>query len=280
MVVMSYFADPAPIILSTPCMVSLNISAFSTHKAGNQPEHYEDAYAFDTRAGRAAVADGASDSFESRDWASTLTQSFVKQPPETTPEAFLEWLTLPSKAWHIVMPWDELPWYAEQKAREVGGLATLVGFYLVPDEAEGDEVPWRALAVGDACLLHLRDNALVQRFPLDTTEAFDSTPALLCTRMEQNQHVLDDGDLDTMSGTCRVGDTFLLATDAMAERLYELADLEQLNIGLPDWESVLALVEEDFEGLVEQFRDEGLIRNDDVTLLIVRVEPDDEAADA
>ncbi len=255
-------------------MVTLKISAHSTHKAGNQPEHYEDAYAFDTLLGRAAVADGASDSFEARDWASTLAQSFIKTPPETNRAAFMEWLHLPSRAWHIVLPWDELPWYAEQKARDVGGLATLLGFYLVRDDDAGkhtNAIPWRAIAVGDACLLHIRENKLLDRFPIKEAAGFDTTPTLLCTRLEHNETILDDDELHTNEGTCQVGDIFLLATDALAERLYQLADLEELNIGLPDWDSILALVEEDFEGLIAQFREDGLIRNDDVTLLIIRV---------
>ena len=256
-------------------MVTLQIKAYTLQKAGTQPDQYEDAFAYDAQAGRAAVADGASDAFEARGWATTLTQSFVKKPPEPDRDAFLEWLQIPSRAWHIVLPWDELPWYAEQKARDVGGLATLLGFYLVRGaEANGtprDEVPWRALAVGDACLLHLRDNTLVQRFPISETEGFNTTPALLSTRLEHDETVLDHGELQTCKGTCQAGDTFLLATDAMAERLYQLADLEDLHMGLPDWESILSLVDEDFEGLIGQFRSESLIRNDDVTLLIARV---------
>ncbi len=262
-------------------MVTLNISAHAVHKAGNQPEHYEDAYAFDTVTGRAAVADGASDSFEARDWASTLTQSFVKTPPEPTREAFMEWLHLPSRAWNIVLPWDDLPWYAEQKARDVGGLATLIGFYLMPEEKKNakknNDTLWRALAVGDACLLHIRDNKLLVRFPIETTDGFDTTPTLLCTRLEQNEFIIDDDELHTCEGTCRPGDIFLLASDAIAERLYQLADLEELNVGLPDWESILTLVNEDFEGLIGQFRDDGLIRNDDVTLLVVHVVEEEEA---
>lgn len=256
-------------------MVTLQVQAYTLPKAGTSPDQYEDAFAYDAKACRAAVADGASDSFEARGWATTLTQSFVKKPPTPDRDAFMEWLQIPSRAWHVVLPWDELPWYAEQKARDVGGLATLLGFFLVrPAESNGSidaDIRWRALAVGDACLLHLRDNQLLDRFPIEETEGFNTTPSLLSTRLEHDADVLDAGELQTMDGTCQIGDIFLLATDAMAERLYTLADLEDLNIGLPDWGSVISLMEEDFEGLVEHFREESLIRNDDVTLLIAQV---------
>jgi hypothetical protein len=263
-------------------MVILKTQAYTLQKAGTQPDQYEDAFAFDMRSGRAAVADGASDSFEARGWATTLTQSFVKKPPVPEQDAFMEWLEIPSRAWHVVLPWDELPWYAEQKARDVGGLATLLGFYLVrgaeTNGAVEDVIRWRALAVGDACLLHLRDNELIHRFPIDKTEGFNSTPALLSTRLEHDAEVIESGELRTMEGTCQVGDTFLLATDAIAERLYDLADLEDLNIGLPDWESILSLMDDDFEGLIDQFREDALIRNDDVTLLVSRVEQQEDAS--
>lgn len=347
-------------------MLKLDIQAYSIHKAGTEASYYEDAFAFDAKMGRAAVADGASESFEARDWASLLTQKFVKVPPSPDTNSFLEWLEIPKKVWHVILPWEELPWYAEQKAREVGGLATLLGFYLATDNGEplgedgakenrarspvhkeataaerGDEevdtdttayekedeesegfvseldlrsllpdddeedvdlrdlipeggtvqsvdllkllpkkpsVPkapatmrWSAMAVGDACLFHIRDNNLLKRFPLEEVAAFGTTPALLSTVGTNNREMLEQGELHLCEGECRPGDIFLLATDALAERFYDLADLAELQIGLPDWNSLLQIIEDDFENLVAQFREDSLMRNDDVTLLVIHV---------
>ena len=160
--------------------------------------------------------------------------------------------------------------------RRAGAKSKLLDRYYLREQLNRRVLTW--LAVGDACLLHLRDNELLHRFPIDKTEGFNSTPALLSTRLEHDAEVIESGELRTMEGTCQVGDIFLLATDAIAERLYDLADLEDLNIGLPDWESILSLMDDDFEGLIDQFREDALIRNDDVTLLVARVEEQEDAS--
>lgn len=250
-------------------MLSLKISAYALHKAGTEIRLYEDAYAFDEAAGRAAVADGASDAFEAGAWARLLVTTYVHAPPLINPEAFLEWLQSPARAWNATLNWAALPWYAEEKARTVGGLATLLGFSLDDTgEVDAQTVRWTALAVGDACLLHVRKHDVLMRFPIENAEAFGTTPALLSTHLQHDKSVLEDGALRHYGGTCQAGDLFLLATDAMAEWLYGLADLNELKLG---WESISTLIEEDFEALIEELRTQSIIRNDDVTLLVLRV---------
>ncbi len=250
-------------------MLSLKISAYALHKAGTETRLYEDAYAFDEAAGRAALADGASDAFEAGFWARLLVATYVHAPPTISPRAFLEWLQGPARAWSAMVNWAALPWYAEEKARNVGGLATLLGFSL--DEGSNGDAKmtcWRAVAVGDTCLLHVRKHEVLMRFPIENAEAFDTTPALLSTRLQHDKSVLEDGALRHYDGTCQAGDLFLLSTDAMAEWLYGLAELDDLKLS---WESVSTLIEEDFEGLIEELRTQSIIRNDDVMLLVLRV---------
>jgi hypothetical protein len=80
--------------------------------------------------------------------------------------------------------------------------------------------------------------------------------------------LLKQDALHHLSGSCQAGDLFLMATDAMAEWLYSLADLDELKLG---WESVSNLIEDDFDTLIHELRTQSIIRNDDVTLLVVRV---------
>ena len=250
-------------------MLSLKISAHALHKAGTETCLYEDAFAFDEAAGRAAVADGASDAFEAGVWARLLVATYVHAPPTISTRAFLEWLQGPARAWSATLNWAALPWYAEEKARTVGGLATLLGFSL-DEVSNGDSktTSWRAIAVGDTCLLHVRKHEVLMRFPIENAEAFSTTPALLSTRLQHDKSMLEDGGLHHYGGTCQAGDLFLLSTDAMAEWLYSLAELDDLKLS---WESVSTLIEEDFEGLIEELRTQSIIRNDDVTLLVLRV---------
>lgn len=251
--------------------LSLKISAYALHKEGTDMSLYEDAFAFDEAILRAAVADGASDAFEAGTWARLLVATFVHAPPSAEPDLFFEWLQGPARAWQATLDWERLPWYAEQKARDVGGLATLLGFRLERAADAGRNpgtAQWSALAVGDACLLHVRKHNVLIRFPLESVSAFNATPELLSTRLEHDRALLKEDALRHLSGSCQAGDLFLLATDAMAEWLYSLADLDELKLG---WESVSNLIEEDFDTLIRELRTQSIIRNDDVTLLVVRV---------
>jgi len=74
-------------------MLGLRVQTFSLPKRGYRPEEYEDAWAH--TATRLALADGASDAFESRLWAQALVQAFIHQPPESHSAALLDWLVTP-----------------------------------------------------------------------------------------------------------------------------------------------------------------------------------------
>jgi hypothetical protein len=250
-------------------MLTLQISAHALQKGGTDPRHCEDAFAFDVTAGIAAIADGASDAFESGAWARLLVTTFVHSPPTDDPAKLPAWAAGPARAWNASLRWDDMAWYADQKAREVGGLATLLGFRMEKDAP----IPgmWHALAVGDACLLHLRNRAVLTRFPIDEVVAFDSTPALLCTHHEHNATLQGGEDIQVMYGTCRAGDIFLMATDALAEWLYAIPDLHEADSDLPDWGTLSSLLEEDFEAVIDQLRTQNALRNDDVTLMVMRV---------
>lgn len=259
-------------------MLSFDITTYALHKAGTEKRHCEDAHAFDVEAGRAAVSDGASDAFESGPWARLLVASYVHSPPTSEFNEFIKWLQGRARMWNFSLDWGGLPWYAQQKALDVGGLATLLGFTLDRSarmngsNGSAHDAHWKALAVGDSCLLQIRDQMVVRRFPIENTQAFDNMPGLLSTRTETTESLLADGDaLAYCQGTCQVGDIFLLATDAVAQWLYSLADLDALGMELQDWNDTLGQIEADFETLVKDLRARSIMRNDDVTLLVLRV---------
>jgi hypothetical protein len=259
-------------------MLTLQISAHALHKEGTEPRQCEDACAYDAARGLAAIADGASDAFESGAWARLLVTTFIHNPPADDPTQLAAWVAGPARAWHASLHWEDMAWYADQKAREVGGLATLLGFHLEQDAP----LPgmWHALAVGDACLLHLRDRAVLTRFPVLEATAFDATPTLLSTHPAHNETLQDGEDIHVMYGSCRAGDIFLLATDALAEWLYTIPSLHDETSDLPDWHTLTTLLEEDFEAVINQLRTHHALRNDDVTLLVLRVVETGEATES
>lgn len=256
----------------------IHIEALSLQKAGNQPSENEDAFAPDSASapGRVsvpedaplhvAVADGATESLFSGYWARLLAGAFARgEVPDAA--GLLAVLPALQGQWHAHVGAKPLPWYAEEKLRE-GAFATLLGVRLLaPPTAEGPGT-WEALAVGDSCLFHLREERLVHSFPLEQSAAFGSSPFLLSTHAWQNARV--GPQVRVASGDVRDGDTLFLMTDALA--CWFLAEHEQ---GHAPWTALPGAFSGEgraaFEALVGRLRAEKAMRNDDVTLLQLSV---------
>src|SRR5262249_13195170 len=146
------------------------IQAFHLPKAGHRPEECEDAFALDPRRGRLAVADGASESFAAADWARRLATGYVGHAG-----AWSRWLPQARTDWAAQFHGQELSWYPETKMQE-GAWATLLGLTVYGGVETG---PWDAAAVGDTCLFHLRDEAMLRSFPLRQPTDFNNQPALI-----------------------------------------------------------------------------------------------------
>jgi hypothetical protein len=159
-----------------------------------------------------------------------------------------------SQQWwtNINKVWEELPVYARRQARRVGAAATFLGvqFYIL-DETLNLKVPsqvsFRVLAVGDACVFQIRNDAV------------------LCTNQKHNQRGLDN--LQIHDGSFQVGDLFLLATDALAEWF-----ICSYIKGEKPWRKIQEISRsEEFEVLIERLREKQVIFDDDTTLMVVKV---------
>jgi hypothetical protein len=244
-------------------MLGLCVQTFSLPKQGYQPEEYEDAWAH--TAARLALADGASDAFESRLWAQALVQAFIHQSPELHRAALLDWLATPIQVWKEGIHWQQLPWYAEEKARR-GAFATLLGVTFAWPATDGTgeadaTAPWAALAVGDVCLFQIRAEEVIVHFPVQRAVDFGTTPPLLSSRLDYNRRSLEA--LRTCTGESWPGDLFVLATDALAAWF-----LRQVEAGARPWQCLIGLTADTFAALVTSLRHEGVMRNDDVTLVL------------
>jgi hypothetical protein len=152
-----------------------------------------------------------------------------------------------------------LPWYLEGQHRR-GAFATFLGLVVGPDR-------WHALAVGDSCLFHVREGALVQAFPLARAADFGNTPWLVGSRAPTGEAPAI-GPLHH-EGEFGPGDRMWLMTDALAQ--WFLAETE---VGRTPWEALGALPahpdpDAAFAAWVEELRAARRLRNDDVTLLSV-----------
>ena len=126
------------------------------------------------------------------------------------------------------------------------------------------------MAVGDACLFHTRDEALLQAFPLERTAQFDNVPKLVGSRM--SAEALLGRRRQWSDGTGRAGDRLWMMTDALAQWC-----LGENEAGPGPWSALVSLLTaprpaERFASWIEELRDSGRLKNDNVTLLAISLE--------
>ena len=245
----------------------LKWQAFRLCKQGNAAADYEDASAGDASNGRFAVADGASEASFAGIWARLLAENFTTGPGK--PWRDLKWIAPLRKQWAAQVDALPLPWYAEEK-RELGAYATFLGMAVRPSAVGREGGFWRALAVGDCCLFHARAGRLLQSFPMTRSEEFGNRPHLLSSRAQRSNESSEGRA--RAHGRWQPGDRFLLMTDALAQ--WFLLRSEQGKDPLSSIRRLLAekSPEAAFAGWVEKRRQQAVLKNDDVTLIVVDVE--------
>src|SRR5262249_35104807 len=138
-------------------------------KLDQEASECEDAIAVDAQTCRFAVSDGATEAFDARQWAERLAQHWVQRKATLTAAEFREWVAAEGRELHDSWNGLTLSWYSEEKARK-GSFAALVGVEL---DLKGDSPSWKAIALGDTCLLHCRQTTLVKSLPLTRSESFN-----------------------------------------------------------------------------------------------------------
>lgn len=240
--------DSSPAPMSQP---PIRHWMLSEPRSGGATEDYEDAAALEADAWpvRAAVADGATESVFAGAWAHALVERLVARP-QASPDAFTEAVTEARARWgsSAADRARDRPWYVQAKASE-GAFATVLALTLHEDGT------WGASVVGDCCLFHLRAGRTLRAWPFTDPDAFTNRPALVSSRPDRPV----PSPL-TASGTWTAGDRWLLATDAVAAWLLR-TDPGALE---PD--------EQAFSAAVRAAREDGPLRNDDATLLVLDLE--------
>jgi hypothetical protein len=202
---------------------------------------------------KAAVADGASGSLFSREWARELTRAYCQQGAHSS-EAPL-WETA-AQHWKQGVRGKNLPWYLEARASE-GAQAAFLGLTWAKDGT------WEAIAAGDCCLFQRQGNRVRSIFPLARSEDFSAHPALWATNAggEQNRAATR-----RTSGYWSPGDNFYLMTDAIA--FWCLREIEEKRDPWI-WLDTIGS-EKDFRQRVEILRESGRLKGDDTTILHLR----------
>ncbi|HEX8146981.1 MAG TPA: protein phosphatase 2C domain-containing protein [Pyrinomonadaceae bacterium] len=238
---------------------------FVLPKGGSTAEECEDAVAFDAGSLRFAVADGATEAFDARRWAARLAAEWVGEvrAPLTAAE-FGPWLKEQGAWLHASWEGRKLPWYAEEK-RRAGSYAAFVGLRL---EASERRMSWRAVALGDSCLVQRRGGEVLDAFPLDSHESFNSTPPLVPSSDSLREAAL--ARLVERQGGAEPGDTFLLMTDALSAWYFETS--ARRDPRAEQFDSLLAASENgSLSELVRRERAAARMKDDDVAAVRIEV---------
>ncbi|NUT99193.1 MAG: hypothetical protein HOY78_45035 [Saccharothrix sp.] len=238
---------------------------FSAPKHGNDPWEWEDGAAAapeDPATGRGprfAVADGATEGFGSARWAMRLVEGFVGSDVELDERSLLGWASRAQDAWRHDPVLSGASGLELFKLDSVGSLATFLGCEL----DLGPRPRWRAVALGDTVLFHVRGHRLVAQFPDIPADAFGTNPSGVPTAPTALPGAL--GELELAEGDLAPGDLLYLATDAFAHWMVR-------ENGDALWSALAGLDHpERFRDLVDDRRAAREMTNDDVTLMRISV---------
>ncbi len=255
------------------------VSVFQAPKRGCSPEECEDnAWVSPSgdRSGevseariRLVVADGASESLLAGRWAACLTRSFGRSGALTTSrQGFSRAYQAATEGWVRYVDWYirdreqrgvPIQWY-EEPGLARGAFSTLITLEVKSAVTGG---VWRAAALGDSCLFQVRDEALRVSFPIEAACELSSYPPLLPSRLADNEALRQS--LAPNEGDWQPGDSFYVMTDALAGWF-----LAAVDSGGSPWGTLRDLGSTDvidFQTWIDLNRDNGCLRDDDVTLV-------------
>lgn len=263
--------------------MQIQMVTFSAAKDGNAPGEWQDGACGGVipdgtgapHRARFVVLDGATTAYDPVRWVDQLVRSFAPQAngsqgsqgPRLEPAAMRAWFAEMQDRWaKDVRDFDSI--IEERKFAEVGSFATLLGFEIYG--LDGPEPYWRAVALGDTVLFHVRAGRLIATFPPMGPEDFGTLPDGVHTSPASLERMTER--LLTGGGVLEADDFLFAATDAMAQWILRTIERGEAKV----WDTLTTLAHPDvFARLIEDQRREQdsakRMKNDDVTLMRLRM---------
>lgn len=246
--------------------------AHSIPKLGNRLEENEDAYyppwdsneIFGKPKFVCTLSDGATRTSFSSLWAKLLVEHF-----EGSVQGICEESLSPIQGkWAQKINSMNLPWHAEEKVKQ-GSYATLLWLRINQSRTKAGG-SWRAEAVGDSCLFQLRNGELISPFPIASSQEFSNNPVLVSSKPANNVSLWEK--VSKKKHRWEVGDQFFLMTDALAAWfLKQYEDENQSVERFTELTSQPLTFKLNFEGLVSELRNSNAIKNDDTSVIWIRL---------
>lgn len=227
-------------------------------KDPNYPEATEDAVEIAQDAGRLAISDGASESFDSKTWAQLLVGKFASSPGLNS-----GWLSEVVRQYNARHDLSTLSW-SKHAAFERGSFATLLGLEVFPSNSAVD-----VLSVGDSLAVLLSSSEMIDSFPYKDAQHFQRRPELFCTNPSHNGFI---GEPDFFSRHHKTWNlrqlehpAVLCMTDALGEWALRMAQEDA-----PQWATLLSITDNaQLQSIVRSEREHRRMRVDDVTLVSI-----------
>jgi hypothetical protein len=182
--------------------------------------------------------------------------------PELETGSLAAWIQQMQDDWRSQLPVTSD--YMEQRKLSRGALATFLGGELIG--LDGPAPSWRAAALGDTVLFHVRAGRLLAQFPELRSADFGMTPEGISTQRDRLGEMTDQ--MLFQQGSLAEGDTLFAATDAFAK--WMITGAERRDKAL--WPLLGSLTHHAvFARLVAEQRKAGALEDDDVTLMRIRV---------
>lgn len=243
----------------------MRISAFITHKKSERYSDCQDRFSVNKDTKSIAVSDGMSQSYQQKIWAALLAEAFTSGELLTITEEKLDSLralwhqrvldfienlkTIPGQEYLVRMNLNSV-------AQRKSAAATLLGVRF-------DGYKWEGDVLGDSCLIELDDKNAVIAIHSSQDKEFDNYPDFFdSTTIGLKQK----GDVRHICGELKPGHKMLLVSDPFSDIIQ---DFKNGKIDLDVNELLNIKTHEEFCGLVERWRAEKGMTNDDSTLVIV-----------
>ncbi|USI27902.1 hypothetical protein [Alteromonas macleodii] len=204
-----------------------------------------------------AISDGASESYNSKLWASMLVEHYT-----LFSKVSIDDISNLISEYNANHDYQSMSW-SQQSAFERGSFATLLGIEFFKDNNSID-----ILSIGDSLLVLIDEGELKFSYPYSSSSEFDQRPTLLSTKFNHNNFITSEDFVDTHYSKLDLDQyqspTLMLMTDALGQWC-----LKQQELGNSVWENLRCIDHESLKNLVLIERKERRMRTDDVTLVVV-----------
>lgn len=243
----------------------MKIRVFITHKLAENFSDCQDRFSINPDTKSVALADGMSQSYQQKIWASLLTDSYTSNPEFVPNKASVEEL---STQWHEQvkkyiedLTVNHAPQYLiimnqNALAMKKSAGATFLGIRFAGNQWNGD-------VLGDSCLIEIENNKILRILTSQQGDEFDNHPDYFDSDSSKD----GKGTPLQISGKITEQTSIILVSDPFSDFLNEKKKEGKEEIFLNELLQVSN--HDEFEALVDKWRKEYGMHNDDSTLIII-----------